>query len=400
MPQSNYDIFISYRREGGAQYARILQLMLIQRGYRVFLDYDEVKDGRFNDKIKEAIAEAPIFMIVLSKDSIDRCNEPEDWVAQEISEAVRLDKRIIPINPDGRFEGIHTNVPDIVRTTVKYNQHSEIYFGQVLGATVDQMIRDRIEPIVGKRSVSTHCDDDYATAKQTLQRLNDNKNTTGNKLNLKFLFQYKGCLISLTLCLLGIIIFPLLYKSISSPEISGLSHDQSDDMLAYIPVTFSKEGFILDVDYVVDYQADSVAAAEIVEITGSNGDYDLGLVECPAADSAVIEVESVQDPKHTQEHGSSQEPVYSEPEYPDYIKSMENGVKYVQERNYTKAYAEFLKAANSDYPDAMYNVAICHLTGLGAKVDTVTAVQWLQKASEFGNEPAPIKLKSLKKQHK
>ena len=48
----------------------------------------------------------------------------------------------------------------------------------------------------------------------------------------------------------------------------------------------------------------------------------------------------------------------------------------------------------------MYNVAICHLTGLGAKVDTVTAVQWLQKASEFGNEPAPIKLKSLKKQHK
>lgn len=79
---------------------------------------------------------------------------------------------------------------------------------------------------------------------------------------------------------------------------------------------------------------------------------------------------------------------------------MENGVKYVQERNYTKAYAEFLKAANSDYPDAMYNVAICHLTGLGAKVDTVTAVQWLQKAAECGNEPAPIKLKSLKKQHK
>lgn len=36
MVGNNYDIFISYRREGGAQYARILQLMLIQRGYKVF----------------------------------------------------------------------------------------------------------------------------------------------------------------------------------------------------------------------------------------------------------------------------------------------------------------------------------------------------------------------------
>lgn len=33
-----YDIFISYRRKGGAQYARIIQLMLAQRGYKVFLD--------------------------------------------------------------------------------------------------------------------------------------------------------------------------------------------------------------------------------------------------------------------------------------------------------------------------------------------------------------------------
>ena len=32
----NYDIFISYRRDGGAQYARILQLELEKRGYRVF----------------------------------------------------------------------------------------------------------------------------------------------------------------------------------------------------------------------------------------------------------------------------------------------------------------------------------------------------------------------------
>ena len=53
--KSTYDIFISYRRDGGAQYARILQLMLQQRGYRVFLDYDELKEGIFGKRIKDAI---------------------------------------------------------------------------------------------------------------------------------------------------------------------------------------------------------------------------------------------------------------------------------------------------------------------------------------------------------
>lgn len=170
MTKSGYDIFISYRREGGAPYARILQLMLAQRGYRVFLDYDELKDGLFNQKIKQAIAQAPIFMIVLTKGAIDRCVNTDDWVAQEISEAVRLGKKIIPVNPDGSFDGIHTAVPETIRSAVTYNQYSEIYFGQVLGATVDQMIHDRIEPIVGRRDCSGHRDEDMEAANLTLQR--------------------------------------------------------------------------------------------------------------------------------------------------------------------------------------------------------------------------------------
>ena len=70
MAEHKYDIFISYRRDGGAQYARILQLMLIQRGYKVFLDYDELRDGTFTDRIIAAIKAAPVFMPVLSADSM------------------------------------------------------------------------------------------------------------------------------------------------------------------------------------------------------------------------------------------------------------------------------------------------------------------------------------------
>ena len=81
---NNYDIFISYRRDGGAQYARILQLMLIQRGYKVFLDYDELRDGTFSDRIKAAIKAAPVFMPVLSAGSMARCVNENDWVREEI----------------------------------------------------------------------------------------------------------------------------------------------------------------------------------------------------------------------------------------------------------------------------------------------------------------------------
>lgn len=98
--ESTYDIFISYRRDGGAQYARILQLMLSQRGYRVFLDYDELKDGVFGKRIKAAIKAAPVFMLVLSKDSLDRCKNEDDWVREEILYAIEHQKKIVPVNPD------------------------------------------------------------------------------------------------------------------------------------------------------------------------------------------------------------------------------------------------------------------------------------------------------------
>ena len=91
-----YDIFISYRRQGGAQYARILQLMLSRRGYEVFLDYDELTDGIFGDHIREAILNSSVFMLILSEGALDRCVNEDDWVRQEISLAVSERKHIIP----------------------------------------------------------------------------------------------------------------------------------------------------------------------------------------------------------------------------------------------------------------------------------------------------------------
>ena len=167
---NKYDIFISYRRDGGAQYARILQLMLIQRGYKVFLDYDELTDGVFSDKIKDAIREAPVFMLVLSKGAMQRCANEGDWVRQEITLAIEQQKHIVPVNPDNGFDGFPEGMPEGLKDYIGSHQHSEISFGQALGVTIDLMINNRLVPTLGRRDSQEHKDEDYAAAQESLRK--------------------------------------------------------------------------------------------------------------------------------------------------------------------------------------------------------------------------------------
>lgn len=183
MKQPKYDIFISYRRDGGAQYARILQLMLTQRGYKVFLDYDELTDGKFGDHIQEAIKDAQIFMLVLSKEALVRCKNEGDWVRREIQLAIREGKHIIPINPDNSFDGVPGDIPDDIKEEVSSHQYSDINFGQTLGVTVDYMVKNRIEPQIGKR---TRLDDDITFLNQQLSA--EDKARRHHRLFIKSIF--------------------------------------------------------------------------------------------------------------------------------------------------------------------------------------------------------------------
>ncbi len=162
-PTMKYDVFISYRRDGGAQYARILQLMLQQRGYKVFLDYDELTDGVFGENIKRAIEEISVFMLILSKGALLRCVNEGDWMRQEIMLAVQYGKKIIPVNPDGMFEGLSSepgkpNIPEEIQRVVREYQHSEIRFGQTLGVDIDLMVKNRIVPMLGEATQTSHID--------------------------------------------------------------------------------------------------------------------------------------------------------------------------------------------------------------------------------------------------
>lgn len=145
MPK-RYNIFISYRRVGGAQYARVLQLFLEKRHYRVFLDYDELTDSKFSPTIEAAIRDADVNIIILSKGALDRCVNSDDWVRRELELAASENKQIIPVNPDDTFEGFPEDLPENIRSIVGDRQFSSISFGQNLRPTVDAMIKNRIRP--------------------------------------------------------------------------------------------------------------------------------------------------------------------------------------------------------------------------------------------------------------
>ena len=89
------DIFISYRRDGGFEVARLVHDALTKRGYRVFLDVESLRSGPFNKQL-DVIDSAQDFVLILSKNALDRCKNEGDWVREEILEAIKSNKNIIP----------------------------------------------------------------------------------------------------------------------------------------------------------------------------------------------------------------------------------------------------------------------------------------------------------------
>lgn len=92
-----YDVFISYRRQGGDQTAKIICDRLTDLGYKVFYDVEALRSGAFNTKLYSVIEECSDVIVVLSPNSLDRCNDENDWVRLEITHALKSGKNVIPV---------------------------------------------------------------------------------------------------------------------------------------------------------------------------------------------------------------------------------------------------------------------------------------------------------------
>lgn len=94
--RTEYDIFISYRRESFNQ-ANLISTRLKALGYRVFIDVEALNSGKFNEQLLAVIKNCKDFIVVLPLGALDRCENSEDWVRREVMCAMENKKNIIPI---------------------------------------------------------------------------------------------------------------------------------------------------------------------------------------------------------------------------------------------------------------------------------------------------------------
>lgn len=76
------------------------------------------------------------------------------------------------------------------------------------------------------------------------------------------------------------------------------------------------------------------------------------------------------------------------------------GVMYHEDGNDHKAFALFKEAADRGFPEAMGWLAACYQYGYGTEVNSLAAVQWLEKAASLGSREAEQALQYLYKEIK
>ena len=121
--QLKFDVFISYRRDGGEVMGRLL-FELLKDKYNVFFDHESLSSGRFDKKLLDIIAGSSDVVVILSKGCFERCGNEGDWFMQEINCALENNKNIILLMMEG-FEMPTaeelTKYPEGIANLIRYN---------------------------------------------------------------------------------------------------------------------------------------------------------------------------------------------------------------------------------------------------------------------------------------
>ncbi len=102
---NKYNIFISYRRKGGYDTAKLIYDRLRMDGYSVSFDIDTLENGNFDNELEKRVKKCRDFLIVLSSGIFDCFSEDDydakdDWVRREIACALKAGKNIVPLMLD------------------------------------------------------------------------------------------------------------------------------------------------------------------------------------------------------------------------------------------------------------------------------------------------------------
>jgi len=99
---AKFKIFISYRRKGGYDTAKLIYERLKMDGYSVSFDLDTLENGNFCNELEKRIKKCKDFIIILNTGIFDCFSESDynpkdDWVRIEISWALAAKRNIVPL---------------------------------------------------------------------------------------------------------------------------------------------------------------------------------------------------------------------------------------------------------------------------------------------------------------
>jgi class 3 adenylate cyclase len=136
-----FDVFFSYRRDGGSPVVRSVQQALKDQ-FRIFVDVDRLGTGHFDTRLLETIAQAPSFVVFLSPGSLDRCRDPEDWLRKEIAQAIRTSRNIVPVMLPGFSFPAADSLPEDIREVSRHDavEYSHRYFNAMV-EKIEERIR-------------------------------------------------------------------------------------------------------------------------------------------------------------------------------------------------------------------------------------------------------------------
>lgn len=132
----HYDIFISYRRDGGFETAKHLNDLLVHDGYTVSFDIDTLREGDFDETLLKRIDQCVDFILVIDKHTFDRTldskfDPQKDWLRIELAHAIKLKKNIIPLLLSG-VDGFPSNLPEDIAEIATKNgpEYNKYYFDE------------------------------------------------------------------------------------------------------------------------------------------------------------------------------------------------------------------------------------------------------------------------------
>lgn len=130
MPKRRPKIFLSYRRDDSSGYAGRLHAALVKHfgANQIFRDIDTVRAGEdFHDVVERSVQSCDILIAIIgkqwltiSKESVRRLDEPDDFVRLEIANALSRNIPVIPVLVQGATIPRPQDLPDELQSLPRH----------------------------------------------------------------------------------------------------------------------------------------------------------------------------------------------------------------------------------------------------------------------------------------